>query len=1299
MANYKAIVIDVKAKSTPNGMEQEWTDVTTHMPILTRDIKTPALDSKSDLTSVVSGMPTIFARANLFKLAIDYVDAPDKERDDSDGLLNYYTGLVEEWRGFIACIALDYTRINVRRIRLAYSDGKTFADTKNVYEPKGAFGNVLFERRKLWTEQGSDVSGDTAPFIDVITYEGKVIGAISPESLLFTSPSYRIDADHPFINKNTKKLTDPLKNSLSQDEALTLLAYVEYIEDKINELGRYYGDLSDDIRPNYSTIQSNIRKWKEEIRRYCEKRNYDQDAKSVPPVQNFKSPYSLVFNYSSNLYGLEGIIYDDETQAPENKIFFDPKNILLPKSSEIARIDFSNNEIVKNPALLEEQPVYVLKAQIKGKDNEYAFFALPITPLGLNVFGKNIGALTGIDPNNAISSKLTAEFDPSRPTDNLDVVLEITTQSKKRRELKESYTVKSDRVSNKDIMLWPNFISTQWNRYFLYSEMPHNTVSRRCPFCATPIVGTYQGNDFRILVDEESKEKEPVLLSSNGKICVTDKVKRDTGLEARLHVVADNRVADNDYKYEIYECNLPFKGVKLSSGNRDSGYLVIRYTTASGKPNLPQNELGIPRDLRPATVGVDFGSTNTSVAYSVDGNLKGIHFDNHRVSLLQAGRKAACKERDLFFFQSKEIEGNAIKSILTLNDQRRLIETDHSAQAKEVSGGMPCFDPSLLPVENVAENRIVLKCNEIGNVHLVYNMKWTTQDGDIANKKAYLRSLMLHVYAQLFVENCVPETLKWSYPSAMGAMLVNQYSQIWNDLQVGLSPVNNHNLIVCRADVAGQINVDEGGWNIETESVNNGWGNNPSLGGETGWDTSQQAQSLSGWGNSNQNEEWGDSSNNAPGWGTSVSNSGWEQPAPQKTVVEDLTPDNDEVNFDFKEIEPNKCMTEAAAVANFNGTRTNFKKDRRTLTLCFDVGGSTTDISAIIYTSDGVKLVKQNSIKFAAQQVSKAASYEPNLKKVLLEMCQQYDIRIPGLNLGPDRFNNETAAFYFEQLLDRIPTTGLPSLYQSLNANCHNFMAVNLYVTGLIVFYAGQLTHKLVNVIRKSLAKEEPAYASFIPMVNVMFAGKGARIFEWFGTIQHTAANSYYQQMFIKGYGGMDEARTTLAGPPQIQLAEEVSNSVKYEVSKGLALPPSESIKAPADDMGAIEILGEDNFEIIKASTGETVTLNFDNAITPKMMEHINIYLVEKVITPFTCKRFSDFSLLFFNATSHLFGLKLTQGDFIDGFRNMNILSYISNQPEYRRAKANKQGFDYVAPVIILEGMKFYEEVLLKKLK
>ena len=44
--------------------------------------------------------------------------------------------------------------------------------------------------------------------------------------------------------------------------------------------------------------------------------------------------------------------------------------------------------------------------------------------------------------------------------------------------------------------------------------------------------------------------------------------------------------------------------------------------------------------------------------------------------------------------------------------------------------------------------------------------------------------------------------------------------------------------------------------------------------------------------------------------------------------------------------------------------------------------------------------------------------------------------------------------------------------------------------------------------------------------------------------------------------------------------------------------------------------------------------------------------------------------------------------------------SYISNLPDFRSARANNRGkFDFVAPIIILEGMKFYDEYLMKCFK
>jgi hypothetical protein len=57
----------------------------------------------------------------------------------------------------------------------------------------------------------------------------------------------------------------------------------------------------------------------------------------------------------------------------------------------------------------------------------------------------------------------------------------------------------------------------------------------------------------------------------------------------------------------------------------------------------------------------------------------------------------------------------------------------------------------------------------------------------------------------------------------------------------------------------------------------------------------------------------------------------------------------------------------------------------------------------------------------------------------------------------------------------------------------------------------------------------------------------------------------------------------------------------------------------------------------------------------------------------------------------------------MEGFNNMNIGSYIKQLPEYKQAQDSKQKgdsqvFDFVAPIIILEGMKFLEDVIYKKI-
>ena len=79
-----------------------------------------------------------------------------------------------------------------------------------------------------------------------------------------------------------------------------------------------------------------------------------------------------------------------------------------------------------------------------------------------------------------------------------------------------------------------------------------------------------------------------------------------------------------------------------------------------------------------------------------------------------------------------------------------------------------------------------------------------------------------------------------------------------------------------------------------------------------------------------------------------------------------------------------------------------------------------------------------------------------------------------------------------------------------------------------------------------------------------------------------------------------------------------------------------------------------------------------------------------------------DFADLYYKVASTLFGLKMSQSDFMAGFQDMNIVNYIRGEKEYldaQKRKNEQKGFDYVAPIIILEGMKFFENHLLKAIR
>lgn len=1262
MAN-KALVIDVKERSRLNGVLDKWETIG-NMQGFTRDIETPKLDENADKSAIVSGIPTVFARANMFTLALSY-SGDSMSNAASAGMIEYYDDLVDEWLGLITCIALDSGKMQVKRVELDYSDGKNLADTGNIYEAKGAFGNLLFERKQLWCEQTKDNS-IKKPFINVIKYNDQVVGGTSPECLLFTAPSYSIKPDPRYAPEG--RFRDPIRHgNVGGKDWLALYAYVKNLIDNLTgDFTAYYQNLDENLRPGYGLIAKRLQMWLDEIRHQIED---DVEKAAANPVTGFTSPYSIVFNYSDEMYGSNGSI---NSRKVEGYTAFKAEDLLLPRNSEIARVMLSPQAIERYSAL----PIQLLAARLKGgSGSEYAYFALPLSIVGLKIFGSSISALVGQQDNDVILSKMTAEFDPEAKDNNLTVYLTLNTEDGKSKNIVTVYTVKNDRViKNVDVLLWPNFISGQWNKYFMYSELPHGVTS--IGFNAVPFVGEQRDGKFLPVSDDKGN---PIYLTEENKML------KDHGISSKLLVTSDHRVAENPYKYEIYQSNKPFSGLKLTSGvDRDgrekvSGFLLIRYAQGNDGSLLPKNlmESNINFKSKGVRLGFDFGSTNSSVAYSdpnddEDTKGKGLVFKNRRISLFGSDNiTEKYQPKDFFFFSKKETRSNALKSVLTLHDQRRMPTDSDSYKEMPVAGGIPCF-MSNLPIKSVTSNTIGLDFGNNVEATLINSMKWSDAPIEKAYKTAYLRTLLLMVYAELFEKGLKPEVLNWSYPSTMEwSMISNHYNQIWQNLGgINVSPILEHGNVVpltvvdIAAQKTGTLNTESNiVFDSPMASTDTG---NPFLGDP--FDTDRQSIS--------------NSANTGLSFEEMFTSKKQEQVVTKKL---DLTPNDPKKQLTFQRISTMSPMTEACASANYTAQSADV---RNKLVYCFDVGGSTTDISALFALKNGVPhMIKQNSIRFAAQKVSAATKeLHEEFKQVLTNVCNEYNIKLIGFNIGEKRYSASTAPYYYEQIVDILNNDQLKFFYKKIAELCPRLFAVNMYVTGLIMFYAGQLARPLIDATNANIAPGLAKPRGFQPI----FEGKGARIFDWLSTKNYPMADAYFKAMFKAGAqlpqmdSGFIDLSALQNGRP--------NDDVKFEVSKGVASPNGE-LQEPTE---SFEIFGENGFKGHDAE-GNVHDYDFTTMITPDWMREIGGYIRQD--TP-NCECFATFLGTYYKFVTNLLGLNMNKEECNRGLKNMNIEQYVTQElPRFKDAMEryrNNKPFDYVAPIIIIEGLKFYEKHLLK---
>ena len=84
---------------------------------------------------------------------------------------------------------------------------------------------------------------------DVVKYKGRVVGACSPDSFLFTSASYKLDEKAPFLSSG--RFTDPLKAELDPARLNLLFGYVQHLRDHITAFADHLSliHISEPTRP------------------------------------------------------------------------------------------------------------------------------------------------------------------------------------------------------------------------------------------------------------------------------------------------------------------------------------------------------------------------------------------------------------------------------------------------------------------------------------------------------------------------------------------------------------------------------------------------------------------------------------------------------------------------------------------------------------------------------------------------------------------------------------------------------------------------------------------------------------------------------------------------------------------------------------------------------------------------------------------------------------------------------------------------------------------------------------------
>jgi len=765
--------------SNPTGSWHKHPDVTSFILGIDTGELSEDIDA-SVLNTLISGIPTPWARAKMFSYAFKYLSLQQKDPNISEsGLIDFFKFLADEWKGLVSVIAIYPDRVRISEPVFMNPD------SDDNYEIANSFGRMLFEDRDLWCNQSRlKDNSDEKPYIQLVYYYDTLIGATSPFSIFFPGVEY---SDLPINDipwyKNGK--FDNPDRYLTEDQAQKVYSFLKNMMEI--EKFKTYEDILNSQRNgkqnlDLSYLKSFIRMWKESL-----KNTYPKLKEKIPSVRyrNIYGPlYDLLLSETVVYLLKDGSMTFKKPEKLSEGIDYvkisDLQNLLMDSDTVIGWFESTDKY-----NQLHQSSVHYL--QVKNtldryKDQgEYIYFPLPLSEEGIKVFWKKYDGLL----NRTVSNRIDA-FVNEKEQLQIDLVVEIDRQLIKLNA--KEYKIEWDE-GNKKVLLWPNFTSDNWTAYYIYSEYPTNTAGvKYVPFYK-------QQSKIRNL-NSGYEQDGGIIKNDANDILYYDYEKesqKDYGLKAEMIVgYPQGKVGQEIPVYEIIKSNKPIVGLKINLNDKICGYLILK---EGGK--LKDNDNSIldrtnddNTSIDNASVGLDFGSNNFCAYYTIEstGETKPVAFKNRRVAIVGTDntRNSVALDNELLFFQNAEGFNGQVKSWLHEHHPLAPVKSDTD---EEIAGGVP-----------VNEKNIKIESMDLYNIYtqagkLHYNMKWLSDKKGILKKTSFLKTIWLQICADLYddkLNRCIPNKLHWSYPGAMTEVDKIDYKTIYNDELPNITPILNN---------------------------------------------------------------------------------------------------------------------------------------------------------------------------------------------------------------------------------------------------------------------------------------------------------------------------------------------------------------------------------------------------------------------------------------------------------------------------------------------------------------------------